>query len=43
MEPDKAMSRRAAIKAVAAVAGVAFVARRTALAQAQPNPRSRQA
>src|SRR2546428_1070841 len=36
MEPDKAMSRRAAIKAVAA--GVAFVARRTALAQAQPKP-----
>ena len=38
MEPDKAMSRRAAIKAVAAGAGVAFVARRTALAQAQPKP-----
>src|SRR5256884_1440526 len=38
MEPDKAMSRRAAIKAVAAGAGVAFVTRRTALAQAQPRP-----
>src|SRR3989442_13854090 len=38
MEPDKAMSRRTAIKAVAAVAGGAFVATRTALAQAQPKP-----